>query len=100
LTGLNYLDLASNDFIGTLPSEIGLLTSLIDLNLENNDFTGTIPSEIGLLTGLNFFSLSNNLLSGSIPSEVEALDFYYLENVANQKAGKLLTPSNQTIIII
>ena len=73
------LSLPSENLSGTLPPEIGILTSLTSLNLTNQNatepgLTGTIPSEIGLLTSLITLDISNNRLSGSIPSEIRNLD--------------------------
>merc|ERR1712238_421061 len=98
-TGLTILYLYNNDFTGTIPSEIGLMTGLTNILFENNDFTGTIPSEIGVLTDLNSLHLSNNLLTGSIPSEVEALEAYFFEYVAPQKDGTMLSSSNDAVIL-
>ena len=37
---------------GTIPTEIGFLTSLTYLNLFNNALAGSLPQEIEMLTGL------------------------------------------------
>jgi Leucine-rich repeat (LRR) protein len=36
--------------------------------LEENNLDGTIPSEMGLFTSLNYLELRNNNLDGSVPS--------------------------------
>merc|ERR1711865_574296 len=61
--------------VGTVPTEIGLLTGLTMLNLANNPNTfQTCPStEIGLLTQLTTFNVQSTYLSGSIPAEFDAL---------------------------
>jgi Leucine-rich repeat (LRR) protein len=46
------LSLGSNNLSGTIPTELGNLTSLIQLNFFNNSLTGTIPAELGNLTNL------------------------------------------------
>ena len=58
---------------GSIPAEIGNLTSLTKLYLDNNDLNGTIPSDIGSLTSLTDLQIHNNQLSGSIPPEIGCL---------------------------
>lgn len=56
---------------GTVPTEVGLLTSLkTNFFLAENDFTGTIPSELGLLSNVGIISLHATSLSGTLPSEL------------------------------
>ena len=64
------LDLENNNLTGTLPSEIGDLTSLESLSLTLNNLTGAIPAEIGNLTKLTSLGLASNNLTGAIPSEI------------------------------
>src|SRR5262245_12018356 len=42
---------------------------ITSLSLISNNLTGTIPPELGNLTSLEFLTLSNTQLSGSIPAE-------------------------------
>jgi hypothetical protein len=56
----------NNNLIGTIPTEIGLLTSLtVLITGANYDRTGglagTIPSEIGLLTSLTYLVFSKSI---------------------------------------
>lgn len=91
------LDLTRNNLQGSLPEELGLLSSLSFFNLEmnklggpiipqignlknlssvrlgRNRFTGTVPSEIGLLSQLKYFSILDNDLSGALPTELWSL---------------------------
>ncbi len=67
LTSLQYLDLDNNNLTGSIPSEIGNLTSLQYLDLDNNNLTDSIPAEIGNLTKMQYFDLSYNKFSGAIP---------------------------------
>ena len=41
-----------NEFVGSIPTEVGLLTNILYLDLSENKFEGSIPSELGLLTRL------------------------------------------------
>ena len=38
---------------GTLPTELGLLTKLVDIDVESGPISGTLPTELGLLTNLD-----------------------------------------------
>ena len=64
------LDLSYNELNGTIPAEIGNLTSLTELELSFNLLSGTIPAEIGYLTSLTELELYSNQLSGTIPAEI------------------------------
>ena len=88
VTGLR---LYYNGLSGSIPSELGSLTSLTDLDLDVNDLSGSIPSELGNLVGLNTLSLGGNDLSGSIPSELGNLfnlQWLYLND--NELTGSIV----------
>ena len=70
LTSLELLDLFDNDLTSSIPAEIGNLTNLESLWLENNSLTGEIPTEIGNLTSLEGLWLDGNSLSSVIPAEI------------------------------
>lgn len=53
--------------IGTIPSSIGNLTSMVGLVANSNSISGTLPSSLGLLTNLGGLLFYVNYLSGSIP---------------------------------
>ncbi|KAI8845220.1 hypothetical protein BJ741DRAFT_659311 [Chytriomyces cf. hyalinus JEL632] len=42
--------LESKHFSGTIPTELGIVTSLTRINLLDNRLTGAIPTELGRLT--------------------------------------------------
>jgi hypothetical protein len=44
-----YMRMNQNDFVGTVPSEMGRLTLLRELWLWQNGFEGKIPTELGLM---------------------------------------------------
>jgi hypothetical protein len=58
---------------GTIPTQIGLLTSLMDLSLVFLSLSGTIPTQIGLPMFLTGFVLKLNDLTGPIPSQIGLL---------------------------
>ena len=45
---------------GTIPSEVGKLSSLTDITLFNVLIDGTLPTKIGSLTSLYFLSVAGN----------------------------------------
>jgi hypothetical protein len=59
---------------GTLASQIGLLTSLVNIQLSSNDLSGSLPSQIGLLSKMtSTFELFSNRFIGSLPSQIGQL---------------------------
>ena len=67
------ISLYSNSLQGTIPTELGLLTSLQRLSVPYNSLTGMIPTELGLLTSLQRLYVDDNSLTGAVPNEVCAL---------------------------
>jgi len=60
---------------GTIPTEIGLLTSLKVLAISHEfGVGGTIPTEIGNLVQLDRLQLNVNNLHGSIPKEIGKIE--------------------------
>ena len=83
LTSLNALDLSENQLRGQIPDVRGL-TILTSLNLGDNQVSGTIPDWLGSLTALQDLSLRDNRLTGPIPEElgdlVQLRDLYLDDN--------------------
>lgn len=52
---------------GTIPTENGLLTSLLSFNLEFNQLEGSIPTELCHLSNLQVLALGNNKFNKNIP---------------------------------
>ena len=77
-----WLDIRAGGLDGSIPSELGRLSSLTYLNLRNNSLKGFIPSELGNLTNLRVLGLNNNELRGQIPdlSDLTKLEQLYLSN--------------------
>ena len=73
MSSLVQIILFNNEMIGPLPSEIGNLPDVSRLILYENSFTGTIPVELGNSSSLNDVQLASNLLNGPIPTELGQL---------------------------
>jgi len=72
---LQILDLSSNRLVGTLPTEIGLLSNYLKrINMHHNELHGTIPTELSQLSGLHYLGLEYNSLEGNIPSSLGELE--------------------------
>ncbi len=80
LTSLEELNLHDNSLSGSIPAELGDLTNLEGLTLTYNDLSGSIPAALGDLTNLEKLRLSGNDLTGSIPAALG--DLTNLESLA------------------
>ena len=67
VTGFNA---AHNNLQGTIPFEIGLLSSSQSFRIPKNNVGGTIPSTIGRMSALSVLDCSSNQLDGTIPSTI------------------------------
>lgn len=68
LTTLTSLDWNDGHLEGTIPTELGHLLQLTTLSLAGNDLTGTIPNQLGQLSAMEYMNVSHNQLTGTIPS--------------------------------
>jgi len=73
LSSLSSMSLFINSLTGTIPTEIGRLSSLRTMYVYSNRLTGTIPTEIGHLSSLLLTFLDRNSLDGTMPTEVCSL---------------------------
>jgi Leucine-rich repeat (LRR) protein len=90
LSSLQGLSLSWNELSGAIPPELGNLSGLLTLQLGGNQLSGTIPPELGNLSSLQNLSLSSNQLSGTIPPELgnlSSLQSLYL--FSNQLSGAI-----------
>lgn len=82
----------SNNFVGQLPTQLGMMQKLNILALDDNGLDGTIPSEIGSLSRLQILDLSNNALGGSIPTTIKTCTSLIQLNLSHNKLdGRLPT---------
>ncbi|KAL6629142.1 hypothetical protein ACP70R_028907 [Stipagrostis hirtigluma subsp. patula] len=77
------LNLAANNFTGSIPEEIGQLKMLQALNLSFNSISGEIPQSLCNLTNLQLLDLSNNHLTGTIPAALSNLYFLSEFDISN-----------------
>ena len=90
LSSLKELRLGVNLLSGEIPPELGKLSSLQFLSLWANQLTGEIPEELGNLTGLTALDLHENQLSGEVPEELGNLTgLTYLNLQKNQLTGHI-----------
>ncbi|KAL3508794.1 hypothetical protein ACH5RR_028195 [Cinchona calisaya] len=61
------LSLNGNRISGTIPKEIGNISTLANLTLSFNQLSGTIPQELGNLKLLEKLTLSSNNWTGELP---------------------------------
>jgi Leucine-rich repeat (LRR) protein len=97
VTGLN---LASNNLVGTIPSEIGNFTSITSLDLSSNTLTGSIPTELANLTTLTALDLSTNSLTGPLPQWLSdmAISSFNVTDAFNAIPVVAISGGNRTIV--
>ncbi len=84
------IDLANNNLLGTLASDLGLLDSLQTLDLGTNELSGAIPAELGNLAALTTLELDSNQLTGSIPPELGNLAALTTLDLGNNELSGVL----------
>ncbi len=94
LTSLNYLNLAGNYLSGQLPVELGRLSGLKQLNISRSELVGTIPSELSGLENVVSLELSANYLEGPIPPELGELPKLETLNLSGNDLGLVFNCGN------
>jgi hypothetical protein len=70
LGALRELNLSSNKFAGTIPSDVGSLQALTSLELRMNELLGEVPTSVYTLTKLISLDLGQNAIKGTIANEI------------------------------
>jgi hypothetical protein len=87
ITTLQHFDVDSNLLKGTIPTQFGLWTDLKILWLGVNGLTGTLPTELSQLTAADVLYFSSNLLTGTLPTELaqmtSVIEFHVDDNLLN-----------------
>ena len=77
ITTLNALTLPSNSFYGSLPNELCNLRMMSNLDLSRNSFSKSLPSCIGNFNTIYSLQLSYNKFTGSIPTGIGNMTSLY-----------------------
>ncbi|VVA98599.1 unnamed protein product [Arabis nemorensis] len=72
----------SNNFGGTVPTNIVNLKYLYELDISNNRFTGQFPTAVLDMPGLTYLDIRFNSFSGSIPPQIfsKSLDVLFVND--------------------
>ncbi|XP_077226858.1 leucine-rich repeat (LRR) family protein isoform X1 [Tasmannia lanceolata] len=70
---LQKIALIGNRLSGSIPKELGNITTLKELVLEANQFSGVLPRELGNLTNLKRLLVSSNNFRGELPNTLARL---------------------------
>ncbi|XP_043699672.1 probable leucine-rich repeat receptor-like serine/threonine-protein kinase At3g14840 [Telopea speciosissima] len=85
ITTLRNLTLEANQFSGPLPLELGKLVDIERILISSNNFTGPLPETFANLTNLRDFRISENNFTGTIPSFIK--NWTKLDKLAMQATG-------------
>ena len=84
------INMARLSLNGSLPTELGLLSSVTKIDLGENQVIGSIPDDLYRLTNLQFLYMESNQLTGTLSELIDntrALEAIFLSN--NQLSGPL-----------
>ena len=101
LTSLEVLRLDYNRLTGPIPEALGKLPALFDINLLGNALTGPIPEALGDLRNLQLLTLADNQLTGPIPPVLGNLpNLAWLNLWSNQLTGPIPAKWNPGLVIM
>ncbi|MEX1196881.1 MAG: hypothetical protein WEB57_03330, partial [Pseudohongiellaceae bacterium] len=85
-----HLNLDQNNLAGSIPSEIGSLTSLHQIHMGGNQLGGTIPASLAQLENLSGIWLWSNQFGGAFPAVfTDMTQLSYLALGGNQFSGEI-----------
>ncbi|KAG7566092.1 Leucine-rich repeat-containing N-terminal plant-type [Arabidopsis suecica] len=91
------LILSGRRLSGYIPSELGLLNSLIKLDLARNNFSKPVPTRLFNAVNLRYIDLSHNSISGPIPAQIRDLkNLTHIDFSSNLLNGSL--PESLTLL--
>lgn len=91
MASLTQLWLHGNGFAGSIPDDIGGLSSLKDLNLNGNQLIGLVPASLANME-LQVLDLNNNLLMGPIPKFKSSKVSYLFNKFCQSELGLQCAP--------
>jgi len=93
LSTLISFSITENNVRGTLPTELGRLLDMEQMWFYANQITGQIPSELGELSIMNLLQVEGNMLTGDMPSEIcaNSKDNFGLLDVIGADCAELTT---------
>jgi Leucine-rich repeat (LRR) protein len=65
------INLARSSLIGSLPTELGLLTGLRKIDLAQNQVVGSIPDSFYVLSDMQFLYLESNQMTGTLSELID-----------------------------
>ncbi|KAE8124667.1 hypothetical protein FH972_019532 [Carpinus fangiana] len=63
--------LLGNRLTGSIPKELGNITTLKNFTVEFNQLSGNLPPELGDMSSIERFRISDNFFSGKIPDYIQ-----------------------------
>ena len=87
LSSLKTLRMERGKLSGSLPATLGDLTNLEKLDLDYNNLWGTLPSTLDRLTNLKLIDLNDNDLSGSIDVLAGLSNLFFVQLQSNFFSG-------------
>lgn len=97
MVGLTTVWLHGNQFSGSIPDDIGRLSSLRDLNLNRNRLVGLIPASLANMN-LQLLDLNNNMFMGPIPKFAAANVSYASNSFCLSDPGKQCAPQVNALL--